>query len=1029
LSSSLSGRKAVPQYFPGQTPTAAGQDISQSQHPIPLGIPPIPGPPQTVIDPDLGSTPYLAAMPARKRTGSTPATPLTLPTTTPLPTPTPTPLAAPASATDAGAAATGVSRISVASPLVQANHASLPTSAGPEGAARASSPHLAVDVRSTTPVLHSPLTSASNSSTAFLGNAPHPMLAGRQSVSGTKLPPTFTPTSTAASSPPSAHAVATGMARSISPLVGPGLSEPESSTSFSLGTAAQSQHQKTSKSQSLTQVQLRDGATNGLVLTTSTSSATTEATASTSSSSSVPPSKPNLAIRLESQTLTDSISTAIQAQIAAAKAASAAAAANAAAALGHSQVSSNGAAGAPALRLQLPEGSTPGSIPSSGSHGRSFAHLALDQTLDQSFEISKNGTIYLMDPTGNRQIAINMQGDLRVNDHTFVPNQAAATGSIALGLTLGSGFSLTSVHQPLAALPEGRDLRGGSHGEGEDDDDCDSEGDLTDTRSVTTSTSTTSSASTAHHGHGAHARHGTTRHNARKEPWTSRNVTEGIHEYDETICDDDAPEEDGIRALRSPGAASATNLSGNNQGTGLTSGTSRRPVAPLPQLPSAVAKRNSLSNIMYPQTGGQVGQPANGGIASQEEKGEQKVHVGAQPHKIRSADLVMLGRLGKGASAVVRQMLYAPDFTIYAVKTIPLFDDALRQYLKSELHVLTGVRHPHLLRLLGCYSEDANITLVLEHMNRGDLQGWLEPKSGSESGTSGTTLCEAALRIVAKGVLHGLHALHAKNHIHRDLKPANILLSSDGGVKLADFGLIKKLEKEKEFTVAQGGTIAYLSPERLFENRVYPSGDVWSLGLTLVVAATGAMPVPTEYWSLDVFMRQDETKMPFDLDPKIYSAKMRDFVRLALRKDPLKRPSAAELLTHPWIATPHATTFQPWYLTPQQLEAGLTRADLSAIEGDIAIPSDPDVSLVPWRALKTPSNSQVLTLLEALTGKHGPWRDRMQGAAWQPEDARRMRYVAKQMGWRWDDLLAALTAKLGSSFQEAAVAAAIGSGL
>lgn len=98
------------------------------------------------------------------------------------------------------------------------------------------------------------------------------------------------------------------------------------------------------------------------------------------------------------------------------------------------------------------------------------------------------------------------------------------------------------------------------------------------------------------------------------------------------------------------------------------------------------------------------------------------------------------------------------------------------------------------------------ISIVMEYMNGGSLQDML--------GTGGSQ-DEAVLANVASQVLKGLAFLHKNHHLHRDIKPANLLCTTEGTVKLADFGIARQLEDSMAKANTFIGTLIYMAPERI----------------------------------------------------------------------------------------------------------------------------------------------------------------------------------------------------------------------
>ncbi|KAL4364188.1 hypothetical protein GQ457_04G010200 [Hibiscus cannabinus] len=159
---------------------------------------------------------------------------------------------------------------------------------------------------------------------------------------------------------------------------------------------------------------------------------------------------------------------------------------------------------------------------------------------------------------------------------------------------------------------------------------------------------------------------------------------------------------------------------------------------------------------------------------------------------------------------------------------------------KSEITVLTKVRHRHLVALLGYCLEGNERLLVYEYMPQGTLSRHLFNWEDE-----GLKPLEWMRRLtialdVARGVEY-LHGLAQQSFIHRDIKPSNILLGYDMRAKVADFGLVRlaPVDGKQSIETRLAGTFGYLAPEYAVTGRVTTKVDVFSFGVILMELISG----------------------------------------------------------------------------------------------------------------------------------------------------------------------------------------------
>ncbi len=159
------------------------------------------------------------------------------------------------------------------------------------------------------------------------------------------------------------------------------------------------------------------------------------------------------------------------------------------------------------------------------------------------------------------------------------------------------------------------------------------------------------------------------------------------------------------------------------------------------------------------------------------------------------------------------------------------------------------------------------------------------------NGNNWQALYHVLIQIVA-----GLHHIHHLGIVHLDLKPSNIMISDDGRVKIMDFGLAA--EGQQLFDRKIRGTLQYMAPEVLRQDRVDLRADLYALGMTIYETVTGALPTYGKP-AMDVirFHLDDEVKRPSAINPNV-PLELETIILRLLEKDPRDRYPSAALLLH-----------------------------------------------------------------------------------------------------------------------------------
>ncbi|CAE6363893.1 unnamed protein product [Rhizoctonia solani] len=278
--------------------------------------------------------------------------------------------------------------------------------------------------------------------------------------------------------------------------------------------------------------------------------------------------------------------------------------------------------------------------------------------------------------------------------------------------------------------------------------------------------------------------------------------------------------------------------------------------------------------------------------------------------------------VGSGAFGSVYCAVNLDSGTLMAVKEVRFKDPSsisqLYKQVRDELSVMEMLHHPNIVEYYGIEVHRDKVYIFEEFCSGGSL---------ADSLSNGRIEDETVTQVYTLQLLEGLEYLHKQGVVHRDIKPDNLLLDHTGMIKFADFGAAKVLAKNQRSiqlntrsrntswrspATRQGkqnsltGTPMYMAPEIINNESVGRHGamDVWSIGCVILECCTGRKPWSNldNEWAIMFHIGQAKTAPPLPTPDQLSHMGI-NFIEQCLVVNARIRPTATELLSHPWLVS------------------------------------------------------------------------------------------------------------------------------
>lgn len=252
----------------------------------------------------------------------------------------------------------------------------------------------------------------------------------------------------------------------------------------------------------------------------------------------------------------------------------------------------------------------------------------------------------------------------------------------------------------------------------------------------------------------------------------------------------------------------------------------------------------------------------------------------------------ILEKIGSGGMSVVYKAKCHTLNRLVAIKVLKeefASDENFVSKFKMEAQAAARLSHPNIVNVYDVVDEENLHYIVMELIEGITLKNYIEKKELLDS--------KEAIGIAIQ-VAQGIAAAHEQHIIHRDIKPQNMIISKDGKVKVADFGIARAVSSQTVNSSAAVGSVHYISPEQARGGYCDERGDIYSFGITLYEMVTGRVPFEGDNTvAVALAHLEDPVVPPGDYNPQVYPG-LEDIILKCTKKKPDRRYGSMEEVIH-----------------------------------------------------------------------------------------------------------------------------------